>query len=114
MQIRRHLSILYKRFLYRQLGSTHAIWLAARQASALSALKQLTRRGAPPPPPLASSRGTRKITQQVSPEMDIATEPFVERCASVSWRMGGLAASTSGAAGHYAPHTATRQGTLGR
>ncbi len=48
MQVRRHLAILYKRFLCHQMGDEKAARLATRQAAALSALRQLTQRGAHP------------------------------------------------------------------
>jgi hypothetical protein len=48
MQVRRHLAILYKRFLCHQMGEEKAARLATRQAAALSALRQLTQRGAHP------------------------------------------------------------------
>jgi hypothetical protein len=108
IQVRRHLAILYKRFLCHQLGTSHAMWLAARQAAALTTLKRLTQRGAPSS--LAAPTSSSSSMTSAAPVADrllttgaagnlLPVDLCVERCPSAAWRIEGLAASSSSAVG---------------
>jgi hypothetical protein len=90
-QIRRNLAILYKRFLCHKLGFAHAAQLAARQAVALSALKRLTNRGAPPPPATEQTGAMQESMDALRFEpADAWRLKSIEECISVTWRKAGL------------------------